>query len=217
MHVGRRKGEQYASMQICLLFQCEQKNLGLSPHHKPFSRSGMLDLTIRHRIMENFAMSFFSVRLNPSQTYNKLFTLTLKVGRISLSESDVFSRYHTQRACLYWDRDVVQNSSFLIILTLQRHSCRFQTQQHWADLAWRREDFRGSHREVKVSFAALDRSNRCRCALEFVNWFRDSREIMKINEHEEALGWLSVMQSRMRSLSVDFRWCWTKTKVNKAV
>ena len=55
------------------------------------------------------------------------------------------------------------------------------------DLARRREDLRGSHREFKVGYA-LDRSNRCGSTLELANWFRDSREIMKINEHEEVLG-----------------------------
>ena len=53
----------------------------------------------RHSIRENFALSVFFVRLKPSQFYDKLFTLTLKVGRISPSESDVFSSI--QRACLY--------------------------------------------------------------------------------------------------------------------
>ena len=212
MSIAGKENSMQLSMQICLSLQCEKRNLGLSPHRKPFSwtewDAGSHDW---HRIRENFAPSFFFVRLNPSQFYNKLFTLTLKVGRISPSESNVFSRYHLQGACLYWDRDVVQNSSLLIILTLQRHFMPLSNVSGFGEAT------RGLQRESQVSYAALDRSNRCGCALELANWFRDSREIMKINEHEEALGWLSVMQSRMRSLSVGFRWCWTKTKVNKAV
>ena len=138
-------GKENSIMQICLSFQCEQRNLGLSPHHKPFSRTewdaGSHDW---HRIRENFALSFFFVRLDPSQFYNKLFTLTLKVGRISPSESNVFSRYHIQGVCLYWDRDVVQNSSLLIILTLQRH---FMLLSNAAALSGFGEATRGLQRE----------------------------------------------------------------------